>query len=93
MFASKHTAVRVASAAGGIAAVVVVGEAANLASRTFGPLAGAAVIVVVFAACWLVRVARPMLHPVSQRPREPQFPAQAGNAPAESRVPDMLTVL
>ena len=64
MFASKHTAVRVASAAGGIAAVVVVGEAANLASRTFGPLAGAAVIVVVFAACWLVHRARPMLHPV-----------------------------
>lgn len=93
MPASKHTAARVASAAAGITAVLAVGEAANLAARHFGVTAGAAVILAVFAACWLVHRLRPMLHPVSQRPQEPRLPAQAGNAPAESRVPDMLTVL
>lgn len=93
MFASNHAAVKVASAAGGVVAFAVVCEAADLAARTLGVVAGAAVIGAVFAACWIVSRVRPLLHPVSQRPREPQLPAQAGNASAESRVSDLLPVL
>ena len=93
MNASNHAAARVASAVGGIAAVLAAGEAANLAARHFGTVAGAAVIVAVFAACWLAPHVRSLLHPQPQRPREPQLPAQAGNGPAESHAPDMLPVL
>ena len=64
MNASNHVAVKAASAAGGIAAVLAVCEAANLAARRFGTMAGVVVIVAVFAACWLVHRVRPMLHPV-----------------------------
>ena len=64
MNASNHAAAKAAMAAGGIAAVLVVCEAANLAGRHLGVIAGAAVIVAVFAACWLVHRVRPMLHPV-----------------------------
>ena len=69
MYRANHVAVKVASAVGGTAAVLVVGEVANLASRVFGPVAGGAVIVAVFAACWLVHRVRPMLHPVPLAPR------------------------
>ena len=77
----------------GIAVVVALAGAAQQASRHFGVLAGAAVVTVVFAACWIVHRVRPLLHPVSQAPREPQLPAQAGNAPATSSAPDLLPVL
>lgn len=93
MHASNHAAARVASAAGGIAAVLAVGGAANLAARHFGVLAGVALIGAVFAACWFAHRVRPLLHPQPQRPREPQLPAQAGNTPAESHAPGMLPVL
>ena len=55
---------RIALAAGGIAAVLAVCEAANLAARHLGTLAGAAVVTFVFAACWAVTRIRPLLHPV-----------------------------
>ena len=64
MNASKHTAVKVASAAGGIGAVLVAGEVADLAARHYGVTAGAALICAVFAACWFVHWVRLMLHPV-----------------------------
>ena len=47
--------------AAGIAAVLAVGEAANLASRALGVMAGAVVIVAVFAACWIVHRFRSLL--------------------------------
>ena len=53
MNASNHVAAKVASAAGGIAAVLAVCGAADLAARRFGPMAGGVLIVAVFAACWL----------------------------------------
>ena len=90
MNASNHTALK---AAGGITALAVVCEAGNLAAAAYGTVAGYGLIVVVFAACWIVHRFRSLMHPLSQRPREPQLPAQAGNAPAESRVPDLLPVL
>ena len=65
---SNHVAVKLASAAGGIAAVAAVIKAAELASRAYGVMAGAALIAAVFAACWLVFRVRPALHPV-RRPR------------------------
>ena len=86
----NRTAVK---ALGGITALAVVCEAGNLAARAYGTAAGCGLVVVVFAACWIVHRFRSLMHPLSQRPREPQLPAQAGNAPAESRVPDMLPVL
>ena len=70
----RHAAVKAAS---GIAAVLAVCEAARLASQTLGPMAGAAVIVAVFAACWIVSRIRPLLHP-APRPR-----------PAPGRDPEM----
>ena len=93
MNTSHHVAARVAMATGGITAVLAVAEAVNLAARHLGALAGAALTGAVFAACWIASRVWSLLHPVSQRPREPQIPAQAGNAPVESRVPDMLPVL
>jgi hypothetical protein len=60
--------VKLASAACGLAAVAVVIKAANLASQAYGVTAGAAVIVTVFAACWIFHRVRPALHPV-RRPR------------------------
>ena len=89
-------AVKAAQAAGGIAAFIALAEAAHVVSVLAGPsglIAGTALIVAVFTACWYVHRVRPMLHPVSQPPREPQFPAQAGNAPAEPAHPGLLPVL
>jgi hypothetical protein len=60
-----------------VAAVLAVAEGANLASRAFGVLAGAALVGAVFAACWLVFGVRPVLHPQPQRPREPQVTSPA----------------
>jgi hypothetical protein len=78
--ASNHAAVKVASAAVGIAAVAAVCETAQLACRAFGPMAGAAVIVAVFAACWIVWRVRPLLHPVplarNSGVREPEVTAE-----------------
>lgn len=68
MSTSNHVAVKAASATGGIAAVAVVIGAAQLASRAYGVTAGAALIVAVFAACWIFHRVRPALHPV-RRPR------------------------
>ena len=64
MNTSHHAAAKVASAAGGIAAVAVVCEAAQLASRALGVIAGVAVITAVFAARWIIWRVRPLLHPV-----------------------------
>ncbi len=64
MNASNHATVKVASAAGGIAAVAVAAGAAQLAAAAFGVMAGAAVIGAVFAACWVIWRVRPFLHPV-----------------------------
>ena len=64
MNASNHAAVKVATAGGGIAAVLAVCEAANRAGRHLGVTAGAALIVAVFAACWIIWRVRPLLHPV-----------------------------
>ena len=61
MNTSNHVAAKVTMA---VAAVLTVGEAANLAARYFGTLAGAVLIGAVFAACWLVHRVRPLLHPV-----------------------------
>ena len=80
MNTSHHAAVKAASAVCGIAAVLAVGEAANLASRRFGPMAGGVLIVSVFAACWLAHWVRPMLHPVPlarrNGTREPEVTAE-----------------
>ena len=83
MNAPNHAAAKAAMAAGGIAAVLVVCEAANLAGRHLGVIAGVAVIVAVFAACWLVHLIRPMLRPVSRRPREPQVTSPAALAESQ----------
>ena len=92
----RRGAVKAAQAAGGIAAFIGLAEAAHvvsvLAGRS-GLVAGVALVAAVFTACWLVHRVRPLLHPVSQPPREPQFPAQAGNATAEPARPDLLPVL
>ena len=96
MTASNHgrsAKARLALAVGGVSAVVAVAGVARLAARELGTTAGVALIAAVFAACWLVHRVRPLLHPVSQRPREPQLPAQAGNTPAESRDPELIPVL
>ena len=61
MFASNHVAAKVAIP---VAAVLTTREAASVAARYFGTLAGAVLTGAVFAACWLVHRVRPMLHPV-----------------------------
>ena len=89
-------AVKAAQAAGGIAVFIGLAEAAHVVSVLAGPsglVAGVALVAAVFAACWYVWRVRPLLHPVSQPPREPQLPAQAGNAPAEPARQDLLPVL
>lgn len=73
MNSSNHAAAKAVYAAGGIAAVAVVCEAAHLASRARGAMAGYALIAAVFAACWIIRSFRSLLHPVQRRPREPQM--------------------
>ena len=80
MNTSHHVAAKVASAVGGIAAVFAMCGAADLAARRYGPIAGAALICAVFAACWFVHRVRPMLHPVplARRSgvREPEVTAE-----------------
>lgn len=79
-------------AAAGIATTAGICEAANLASQEYGIPAGAAVIAVVFAACWIIRNVRPLLHPAQPvRKCDPLVPA--GNASADSGLHDMLPVL
>ncbi|MGO8729841.1 MAG: hypothetical protein ACLQK8_24690 [Streptosporangiaceae bacterium] len=82
MNASNHVAVKAASSAGGIAAVIAVAEAARLASRAFGITAGAAVIGAVFAACWIIWRVRPMLHPVPLARRSGTREAEVTAEPA-----------
>ena len=92
----RRGAVKAAQAAGGIAAFIALAEAAHVVSVLAGPsglIAGVALVAAVFAACWYVHRVRPLLHPVSQPPREPRLPAQAGNAPAEPARQDLLPVL
>ena len=72
MSTANHAAVKAASAACGLAAVAVVIKAANLASQAYGVTAGAAVIVTVFAACWIIHRVRPALHPVRPRASVPR---------------------
>ena len=64
MHASNHVAVKAASAAAGIAAVLAAAWVADLAARHYDLIAGAALIVSVFAACWVIRRFRLLLHPV-----------------------------
>ena len=78
MSTSNHVAVKAASA---VTTVLAVCEAANLASRTFGTLAGAALIVAVFAACWIVHRVRPFLHPVPLAPRSGTREAEVAAEP------------
>ena len=71
MSTSNHVIVKAAS---GIAALAVLIEAAELASRAYGVTAGAALIVAVFTACWIIHRVRPALHPERLRisvPRQP----------------------
>lgn len=76
----------------GIAVVVALAGAAQQASRHFGVLAGAAVVTVVFAACWIVHNIRPLLHPARPaRTCDPVMPS--GNAAPDVRARDMLPVL
>jgi len=71
---ANHAAVKAASAIGGIAAFAAVIEAADLASRACGVTAGAALIVAVFAACWIIHRIRQALHPVRPRASVPHRP-------------------
>ena len=70
MSASNHgrsIAARAAYAAGGIAVFIGLAEAAHVVNILAGPsglVAGVALVVAVFAACWYVWRVRPMLHPV-----------------------------
>ena len=93
MYRANHGCRAAVKALAAAAVIPAVAWAADLAARHLGVTAGAAVVLAVFAACWIVHRARPLLHPQSQRPREPQIPAQPGNAPAGSHAPDVLAVL
>jgi hypothetical protein len=77
---------RIALAAGGVAAFVAVCEAAWVVSVLAGPggvIAGAAVIVAVFTACWYVFRIRPELR--AARPAPVRLPEPAGDLePASS---------
>jgi hypothetical protein len=76
----------------GIAVVAALAGAAQQVSRHFGVLAGAAVITAVFAACWITRNIRPLLHPARPaRTCDPVVPS--GNAAPDVRARDMLPVL
>jgi hypothetical protein len=80
---SNHVVTRAVYAVGGIAVVAVVCEAANLAAMARGAMAGAAVIVAVFAACWIIHIARPLLHPARPaRTCEPELAVLADDSPA-----------
>lgn len=69
---ARRPLARAGLAVAAIAAALALCGAADLAARHYGVTAGAALIAGVFAACWIAARARPLLHPVSQRPREPQ---------------------
>jgi hypothetical protein len=74
-----------------LAAIAALAAAADLTAR-HGATAGAALIVAVFAACWIVHHARPLLHPA--RPaRTPDPVVPSGNTSPDSRARDMLPVL
>jgi hypothetical protein len=90
--ASKHAAGIAVKAAGGIATVLALAAAAGLAARHSGALAGAALISAVFAACWIVRRVRQLLHPA--RPARNCAPVvPSGNTSPDSAQPDLLPVL
>ena len=75
MTASQHGHRTAVKAAGSIAVVLAVAEAANLAARSRGEMAGAAVVAMAFLACWIIHQLRQILRPVPRRSREPQLPA------------------
>ena len=71
---------RLALAAGGIAAFIAVAEAAWVVSVLAGPsgvIAGGAVAVGVFAACWYVFRVRPLLHAARPAPVRMPDPAES----------------
>jgi hypothetical protein len=79
--------VKAAQAAGGILAFVGLAEAAHVVSVLAGPsglIAGAAVIVAVFTACWLTFRVRPALR-LARPARNCEPPA-----PAEVRPPERI---
>ncbi len=77
---SKHgrrPLARLALAAGGIGALIVVAGFADLAARHFGVLAGAALICAVFAGCGLAFRPRPHHAPHLSRPAPVRLPERA----------------
>jgi hypothetical protein len=82
----------IAKAASSIAAVSAVIKAADLVSRAYGVTAGAAVIVAVFAACWIIHRARPALHP-ARRSRASAPVVPPGSTSPEPARPELLPVL
>jgi hypothetical protein len=86
---SNHAAAKAVYAVAGIVTLAVLCEAAHLASRARGAMAGYELIAVVFAACWIIRSFRSLLHP-APRPRAsvPVMPSRtAPDALAESQHP------
>ena len=71
MSTANHVIVKAAS---GITVALGICKAAELASRAYGVTAGAALIAVVCAACWIVFRVRPALHPVRPRASVPHRP-------------------
>jgi hypothetical protein len=82
-------------ATAGIAAVLAVCEAAQLAASARGVLAGVAVIAMAFIACWIAVQARQLRHPAPvPRPSRGRDPlVSAGNTSADSDHPELLPVL
>lgn len=76
----RRPAVKAAYAVGGVLAFVAVAEAAHVVSVLAGPagvIAGAAVVTVVFAACWIIIRVRPALR--AARPAPVRLPAPAAD--------------
>jgi hypothetical protein len=82
----------IAKAASGIAATAIVIKAAEMASRAYGVMAGVALIVAVFTACWLVFRVRPALHP-ARRSRASAPVVPPGSTSPEPARPELLPVL
>lgn len=82
----RRASVKAAQIIGGVVAFIAVCEAAHVVSVLAGPggvIAGAAVIGVVFMACWYFYRIRPALHAV--RPAPVRLPEPAGDLePARS---------
>ena len=91
----RRGAVKAAQAAGGVLAFISLAEAAHVISVLTGSrglIAGATLVSVVFAACWIIHQARPALR-LTRPARDCAPVAQAGNTSTDPAHPDLLPVL